>query len=488
MKKKIAALFGFCVVVLALVLVVNALRMSSRQITVEPVSSVPMNEIAAAERLAAALRFATISHENPADFDGETFLRLHAYLEQTFPGVHSTLDRETVNEYSLLYRWAGSDPSLAPIALLAHLDVVPVEPGTEESWTHDAYSGEIADGYVWGRGSMDDKGMLVGSLEAVEMLLEQGVRPRRTVYLAFGHDEEVGGPNGAVAIAALLRSRGVEFDFVLDEGGAIADGMVPGMPGTVALVGVAEKGFMSLELVVEMDGGHSSMPPAQTAIGILGAGIQRLERHQMPLAISGAAESMFDYLGPEMPFKQRIFVANRWLFGGLMKRMLAASPQGAAMLRTTTAPTIFQAGVKANVLPSTARAVVNFRILPGDSTTHVIEHVRRTLGDPRILIRPVEGFASEPSPVSDAGSESFRTVNRTIREVFPGTVVAPYLVTGGTDSRHYAGVARNVFRFGGMRVTAADLGRVHGTDERIGVNAYADLVRFFIRLVRNSAL
>jgi len=488
MKKKIAALFGFFVVVLAVVLVINTLRVSSRQIDAEPASDIPMNEIAAAERLAGALRFATISHEDPADFDGETFLQLHTYLEETFPNVHSTLTWETVNEYSLLYRWAGTDPSLAPIALLAHMDVVPVEPGTEANWTHDAYAGLIQDGYVWGRGALDMKGMLIGSLEAVEMMLEQGVQPRRTVYLAFGHDEEVGGQNGAVAIASLLQSRGVELDFVLDEGGAIADGLVPGIPRTVALIGVAEKGFMSLELLVETDGGHSSMPPAQSAIGILSAGIQRLEQHQMPLAIVGATESMFDYLGPEMPFGQRIFVANRWLFRGLMKRMFAASAEGAAMLRTTTAPTIFQAGVKANVLPSTARAVVNFRILSGDSTTDVIEHVRRTIDDPRIQVQPVEGFASEPSPVSDVKSESFRTLNRTIREVFPGTVVAPYLVVGGTDSRHYAGVARNVFRFGGTRIGPDDMNRIHGTDERVGVDAYADLVRFFIQFVRNAAL
>jgi carboxypeptidase PM20D1 len=444
--------------------------------------------MAAAERLAGALRLATISHEDPESFDGEIFRQFHTYLEETFLNVHSTLTWETVNEYSLLYRWAGTDPSLAPMGILAHIDVVPVEPGTEDNWTHGAYEGRIEDGFVWGRGALDMKDILMGSLEAVEMLLEEGLQPRRTVYLAFGHDEEVGGQNGAVAIAALMQSRGVQLDHVIDEGGAIADGMVPGIPGSVAMVGVAEKGSMSLELLVKTDGGHSSMPPTQTAIGILSAGIQRLEQHQMPLAIAGATEAMFDYLGPEMPFGQRIFVANRWLFGGLLKRMFAASAEGAAMLRTTTAPTIFQAGVKANVLPSTARAVVNFRILSGDSTAHVIEHVRRTLDDPRILVQPVEGFASEPSPVSDVNSESFRTLNRTIREVFPGTIVAPYLVVAGTDSRHYAGIAQNVLRFGGTRMGPDDMNRIHGTDERVGVEAYADLVRFFVQYIRNSAL
>jgi carboxypeptidase PM20D1 len=368
------------------------------------------------------------------------------------------------------------------------MDVVPVEPGTENTWEYGAYEGRIEDGFIWGRGALDMKNILVASMEAAEMLSAEGVRPRRTIYFAFGHDEEIGGQNGAVAIAELLESRGVRLDHVLDEGGAIAEGLVPGIDGTVALIGVAEKGFASVELTVEMTGGHSSMPPAQTAIGILSAGIQRLEANQMPLSFSGATEAMFDYLGPEMSFGPKLFVANRWLFAGLLKRMFGAAPEGSAMLRTTTAPTIFQAGVKANVLPSTARAVVNHRILSGESSADVLEHDRRTIDDDRVQVALVEAFVSEPTPVSDVDSESFRTLSRTIREVFPGAVVTPYLVVGGTDSRHYADVARNVYRFSGTLIGADDMGRVHGANERVAVDAYADLVRFFIRYVQNTSL
>jgi carboxypeptidase PM20D1 len=264
--------------------------------------------------------------------------------------------------------------------------------------------------------------------------------------------------------------------------------LVPGVDGIVALIGVAEKGFASVELVVEMMGGHSSMPPAQTAVGILSAGIERLEANQMPLSFTGATEAMFTYLGPEMGFGPKLFVANRWLFGGLLKRMFGSSPEGSAMLRTTTAPTIFQAGVKANVLPSTARAVVNHRIISGETSIDVLEHDRRTIDDDRIQVELVDGFVSEPSPVSDVTSESFVTLSRTIREVFPGAVVTPYLVVGGTDSRHYGEVARNVYRFSGAVVSENDMGRVHGTDERIAVDAYADLVRFFIRYVQNTSM
>jgi carboxypeptidase PM20D1 len=371
--KKIAALFGLVVVVLACVLVINTLRIKSLQVEAEPAPDVPMNEIAAAERLAGALRIQTISPEDPADFDSVPFLQFHTYLEETFPNVHSTLTWETVNEYSLLYRWDGSDPNLEPIALLAHIDVVPVEPGTDDTWTYGAYDGRIEDGFVWGRGALDMKNILIATLEAAEMLIAEGIQPRRTIYFAFGHDEERGGQNGAVAIAALLESRGIRLDHVLDEGGAIVDGMVPGIEGAVAVVGVAEKGYASVELLVEMTGGHSSMPPAQSAIGILSAGIQRLEENQMPLTITGATEAAFDYLGPEMSFGPRLFVSNQWLFGGLLKRIFGASAERSAMLRTTTAPTIFQAGIKENVLPSTSRAVVNHRILSGDNSAEVLE-------------------------------------------------------------------------------------------------------------------
>ena len=229
MKKKLAALFGLFVVVLAIVLVFNTLRLTSIQVDAQPTSDVPMNEIAAAERLAGALQIQTISPEDPAGFDSLPFLQFHAYLEENFPNVHSTLTWETVNEYSLLYRWEGSDPSLKPMALLAHIDVVPVEPGTEDTWTHGAYSGLIEDGFIWGRGALDMKNILIASLEAAEMLIVGGFQPRRTIYFAFGHDEEIGGQNGAVAISALLESRGIRLDHVLDEGGAIADGLVPGI-------------------------------------------------------------------------------------------------------------------------------------------------------------------------------------------------------------------------------------------------------------------
>jgi carboxypeptidase PM20D1 len=327
---------------------------------------------------------------------------------------------------------------------------------------------------------------VVGILEAVESLLRDGFRPRRTIHLAFGHDEESGGREGAARIAALLRSRGVELEYVLDEGLAITDGIVPGVSRPVALVGLAEKGKVALELIARALGGHGSIPHTPTAIGVLGAAIHELERHQPAPRIEGAALQLFQYAGPEMPIRMRTVFANMWLLGWLAERKLAASRETNALVRTTLATTMIDGGVEEDLLPTVARAVVNVRILPGDSIAGVVAHVRRIIDDSRVSVEVLEHTAFEPSIVSDVESESFATLQRTIQEVFPDVIVAPSLTLARTDARHYESLAANSYRFLPMRVTADDLERIHGTDERIAVENYEEIVRFYVRVIRNS--
>ena len=487
MKRPVVGL-GLALLLLVAVLLYRTARFTSRQLPAEPAAAFVLDTAAAAERLAGALQFRTISYQDSAQFDGAEFARFHDYLRSRFPRLHARLQREVTSEYSLLYQWQGTDTTLKPILLMAHQDVVPVEPGTERRWTEPPFAGRIAGGYVWGRGAMDDKGNLMAVLEAVERLVAEGVTPRRTIYLAFGHDEEVGGTHGAARTAALLAARHDQLEYVLDEGGAITTSLVPGLAGPVALVGIAEKGYVSLELTVQAEGGHSSMPPPQTAAGILAAAVARLEARQMPRHISGATAAMLDYVGPEMVFSRRLVLGNRWLFGGLIERQFGATPSGNAMLRTTTAPTILAAGVKDNVLPSSARAVVNFRILPGDSVAAVVAHARQTIDDPRVTIQVLGGFENEPSPVSPVAAESFHQVQRTIRQVAPEAVVTPWLVVGGTDSRHFDGLTPNVYRAGAMGLGPADLERIHGTNERVAITDYARNIAFYVQLIRNTAL
>jgi carboxypeptidase PM20D1 len=477
----VAAVLG----ALVLLLLVDALRFGSRQVEVTPLPpTAPDPE--APGRLAAALRFRTVSHQNPAELDAAAFRDFTGWLETTFPRVHHALARETVADRSLLFTWTGREPTLPPVLLLAHQDVVPVDPATEGTWTHPPFAGEIADGFVWGRGAMDDKASLVGLLDAVEHLLADGFVPRRTVLLAFGHDEEVGGAQGATAIARVLAGRRVAPVFVLDEGGAVTEGIVSGVAPPVALVGIAEKGYLSVELTAEGEGGHSSTPPPETAVGILAAAIRALEHHPLPSDIVGPARRLFEFAGPEMGFTSRLALANLWLFGPIVRGRLAESPATDALVRTTTAPTIVEGGVKENVLPVRARGVVNFRIRPGDSVASVLEHVRTTVRDTRVRIATLGPTLSEPSPESSVTSNGFTVIARTIREVFPGAIVVPSLVLGATDSRHYAALGADVYRFLPFHIRPDDIHRPHGIDERLAVDDIQQVVRFYEQLIRNA--
>jgi carboxypeptidase PM20D1 len=485
-RRKAFLITGAVIVLLAGSIVIRTVGYGSAQLAVEPAPSIDISK-GAAERLAGALRIRTISHEDPRAFDAAAFADLHSYLEGAFPRVHWQLRRETVATHSLLYTWQGSNPSLKPLLLMGHLDVVPVEPGSEKKWRESPFSGRIADGYIWGRGAIDNKSTVVGTLEAVDILLAEGFRPERTVYLAFGHDEEVGGYNGAREIAALLRRRGVELEMVLDEGGVIGEGILSGISSPFALVGIAEKGFVSIELSTRAPGGHSSLPPLQSAVGIVSAAIARLEENPMPSRLEGPTSQLFDRMAPELAFAQRAVFANLWLTRPLVMQKLTGNPTTNAMVRTTTAATIFQAGTKDNILPSYARAVVNFRILPGDSVGSVMEHVHRVIGDSRVDVRVVGRFSAEPSAVSSTGSTGFRKLERTIRSVAPDTLVAPYLVIVVTDARYYTDLSSNVFRFLPLRLTNEDLARMHGADERIAVENYQNAIRMYRQLVLNVA-
>ncbi|MBN2161126.1 MAG: M20 family peptidase [Spirochaetes bacterium] len=440
----------------------------------------------AARRLAGAIRFRTISRQDQSNLARKEFLGLHAFLKKSYPKLHRTLHRETVNDLSLLYTWKGSDPQAEPILLMAHLDVVPVEQGTEPNWTHPPFSGTVAGGFVWGRGALDVKDGVIGIMEAVESLLAAGFAPKRTVYLAFGHDEEVLGGSGAAAVCDLLASRGARLAFVLDEGGFIRTDGMPGVPRPVALVSVAEKGYLTLDLEVRGGGGHSGMPPRRTVAGRLAAALCRLEKRPFPARLTPPVRAMFRALAREAASPYRYVYGNVRLFSPLMLAMLARTPSSDAMIRTTVAPTMLEGSGKENVMPQSVRATVNLRILPGDTRESVTARVKKVVGDPGVVVT-ARGQSSDPSPISDAGSPEYAALAETIASVFPDVVVAPFLMVAATDSRHFARISRQVFRFNPVRMDSGDLARIHGTDERIGVRNFGDLIAFFAALVRRTA-
>jgi carboxypeptidase PM20D1 len=483
MLKKGLLLFVILLAAFILLLLVNTLRFESKQVSVAAVAPVAVTDSAIA-RLSAAIQIPTLSPEDTAAFDPAPFAELREFLSSAYPLTHTRLQREVVLGHSLLYHWSGRNPALKPAVLLAHLDVVPVEEESLAKWTVPPFSGAVQEGYLWGRGTLDDKISVISLLEAVESLLREGFVPERSIYLAFGHDEELSG-KGAAAIAALLKSRNVEAALVLDEGSIIAQGLVPGMEQPVALVGTAEKGYLSLELLVVQEGGHSSMPPKETTISILSRAMVRLAENRLPKTISPPVEGFLAYVGPEMPFLQRMVFANAWLFEPVILAIYEQTPAGNALIRTTTAPTILRSGVKDNVLPTEARGTVNFRILPGTSVEHVIRHVRETVDDERVQIRPIGSNFREASPVSPAEGEAFGWLNRSVQEVFPATVVTPTLVLAATDARHYTTISPNVYRFSPITLGPDDLSRIHGIDERIRVEDYGKSIHFYYRLIRN---
>jgi carboxypeptidase PM20D1 len=461
----------------------NAWRGSAAPMQVESLRPA-LDESALARRLGAAIAIPTLSPNAQAPALN-AFHRLHAQLEADFPRLHATLSRELVAGASLLYRWKGRD-DCAPLLLLAHQDVVPVEPGTENGWSHAPFSGAVADGAIWGRGALDDKASLLGILEAIAHLIDEDYVPACDVWLAFGHDEETGGEAGAAALSARLLALGVKPAFVLDEGGAITLGTFPGLEAPLATIGVAEKGYLNVRLSVQAEGGHSAMPPQRTAIGRLAQAVARLETQRPAAELSASQRELLHRVAPHLALVQRVILSNLWLTAPLVQRLFVASPAADATLRTTTAPTIFRAGVKDNVLPQQAEAVVNFRLRPGDSVDSVLAHVRDTVDDAEVKVEADADAAREPTTPAPWNDPAFRRIEIALRQASPepDLVVAPYVSNGGTDARHYAALTPRLYRLVPVKLGATELTTMHGTDERIAVGEYVRAVRFYLALLR----
>ncbi len=438
-----------------------------------------------ADHLSSVIQFQTISHEDPKEDKKENFKSMQAQLAKLYPLTHEHLTKEIVDGYSLLYTWQGKDPNLNPVVFMAHQDVVPADEHTIDQWTYPPFSGKIADGFIWGRGTMDIKSQLISVFEAVESLLASKFKPERTIILTFSHNEEVLG-TGAKAVVDHLKAKGVRVEAVIDEGGSIFDGVIPGIKGLTASIGISEKGYLSLKLSANATGGHSSTPPKETAIGILSRAITRLENQRFPTDIRMVKPMFQGLAGSATPVMQMAF-ANLWLFGGIVTKILSSKGETDATIRTTTAPTIFHSGVKDNVLPSVAEAVVNLRILPGQSIADVCEFVRLIINDKRVTFEPMDHKAWEASPLSPIDGNAYLHIASVIDEIWPGTPSAPFIMLGGTDSRNFCEISDCVYRFTPMVVAEADLNRVHGVNERIGVQEFFNMADMIYRLMARWA-
>lgn len=435
-----------------------------------------------AEHLSTAVQCKTISHQNPENVNQQSFLQLRLLLQKNYPRIFRTLERIELQTDSLFFRWQGTHPDLDPVVLTGHIDVVPVDPATESSWQHPSFSGAIDGGCVWGRGSIDDKSSVITILEAVEHLIGNGFKPLRTLYLAFGHDEESASLHGAPLMAQWFQDKGIRPCFILDEGGQIMREILDGVKTPVAMIGIGEKGYLTTELSVEGKPGHSAQPPRNTAIGILAKAITRIENHPLP-ANPRFMGHFIRNLGSAAPFLYQVMFANLWLFKKIVIKTLSEIPLTNAVIRTTTAVTLITGGIKENLLPQSAHARVNYRLLPGDSIASVMDRTRRIIHDNRIHLHSVEGQAWDPPMISPHDSGHYRLLERTIKAHFDNIPVAPFITLGATDVHHYASVCQNLYRFTPFILEKLDLQRVHGVNERIEISQLVKMAQFYYSLI-----
>ena len=485
MKYRFMAIALSMLLLLAVVLIVRTLAFVPKEGGASSdIASFDIDREKAIVNLSRAIQFKTISHEQEEKLDKAEFLAFILWLKKTYPKVSATMNLVMVNELTPVYQWKGKNTALKPALLSAHYDVVPVSKDALLKWEHPPYSGLVKGGFVWGRGAIDNKVAVITILEAAEYLIGQGFQPERTFYFSFGHDEEVGGVNGASKVVDYFHDQGVELSWTLDEGSMVSQGVLAGIDGLLASINVAEKGFLTVELKTTSVGGHSSTPPPETAVGVISKAIYRLQENQVEGELEGLSEMFFDAVSRHFPLEKRAIFANRWLFGSVINSQIGKTPVGNALLRTTTAPTMLSGSDKANVLPTEATATVNFRIHPSDTVDDVLEHVRNTINDERVEL--LVKTARQPSPISDAGSETFDLIARALQASFGPMIIAPGLTIGGTDTKHYYKLADNSYRINPILVDKSDISRIHGISERISLDNIEKAVKFYVLLFESS--
>ncbi|MEN9445312.1 MAG: hypothetical protein RIS47_2203 [Bacteroidota bacterium] len=484
MRRKIFSLLLVLITILVCIVGVNTLLFRSQQMELTQIAPQDLPD-SVAERLGGAVRIPTVSYDNDSLVDYQQFAVLYAYLQKSFPRVHRTLTHQIVGKHSVLYKWEGSDPKLLPMVLAGHLDVVPVQEVDLEHWEHPPFSGLVADSAIWGRGTVDDKGAVVGLLEAVDLLLKQGFTPQRTVYLSFGYDEETHS-RGARDLVQYLVSQKIRADFVMDEGLVITRGLVPGVTKDVAMIGIAEKGNLSLELRASIEGGHSSMPAEETAIEVLATAILRIRAHSFEPEISLPISQFMNKIGPELPWVTKMAFANRWLFKPIIYSVYKAAPSSSSLVETTVVPTIFNAGLKENAIPTEARAVVNIRLLPGLTLNQARGYISDAISDKRIQVRDL-GDPSEATVVSSAESHGYHAIEKSIRELSPNILVAPSLMVAYADARYYTAISDNVYRFYPVTFNADELNMLHGSNEHITLAKYFQSIQYYYGIIKNGS-
>lgn len=439
-----------------------------------------LNQEQLTAQFAKSLTYQTVNN-GTQNMPDDQFNGLMQHFKTAYPAVFSNMTLTIIGKHALLLKWQGKNDKLLPILMMAHQDVVPIAPGTENDWQYPPFSGLVKDGYVWGRGAIDCKATLNALFASANLLLQNHFAPQRTIYFYFGDDEE-GGNRTAKLGAAYFQDHHIKLDNIYDEGGVISENMVPDVSVNLGLIGVGEKGIMDLKLTAHAVGSHSSMPSSHTAIGDLSAAINTLMTHPFPAKLDGTMQDFMRNISVAMPLYKRVALTNSWLFSPLIIERFNQSPVMSSMIRTTQAPTIINAGNKSNVLPALATAIVNFRIDIHDSLASVTERVRNEINNPKIEIEMLHG--SEPSRIAATNSDAYAQMAATTREIYGKDIImTPIIMSAATDSRFFAGVANNVYKYSPLVMDNSDMTRFHGTNERYAIKHYMELVEYYYALM-----
>ncbi len=444
-----------------------------------PLEPLPDSAIA---HMSAAIQIATVTPEDTLRIDSAHFNQFRVFMESAYPLLHQRLSRTIIKDYSYIFEWKGTDTALQPIILMGHYDVVPVEPSAIKLWTVQPFGGEVKDSIIWGRGAVDDKAAVISILEATEKLLQQGFAPSRTILLCFGHNEESTG-TGAIEIVNHLQKMHVRADMVIDEGGEINTGKIKDVQRPIAMIGVGEKGYVTFELAVQKPGGHSSKPDTETAIDILAKALYKLRSAQMPVRLTEPVKEFFQRVsGSSDDFLNKMALNNLWLFRSSVQNKLGATPEGDAMQRTTIVPTIIESGIRENVIPTNARAIVNSRILTGETTAQVQAFIKNTINDARVTITIKGDFNTEPSALTAINSAAFKRMEEAVYKTLDDVIPVPYVMLGASDSRNYRAISNGVINFTPLINSKG----FHGIDERLPVKDFQRSINFFTNIIKES--
>ena len=465
-------------VILIAVILIRTLRFVPEKQSASVTEAIQVDGDKATRDLAEMIKCKTISHRNSDEDDESEFLKFEKLLPELFPKVFATCSFEKVGNRGLLIRWQGKSPDV-PSVFMSHYDVVSVEAA---DWQKPAFDGILEDGFLWGRGTLDTKGTLNGILQAAELLISEGFVPNNDVYFAFGGNEEVSG-DGSYGIVQLFKQRGITPGLVLDEGGAVCTGVFPGVKKPIALIGTGEKGQLNIQYTVKGGGGHSSSPKANSPIIRLSRACLNVEKSSFKYTLSSPTAQLFNTAGRHSNFLYRMIFANQWIFGGVLGiYSKLAGGEFNAIVRTTTAFTQMSGSKGQNVIPAVATMVSNHRIIPGENVESVVAHVTKAVNDENVKVSVINGV--DPSVISRTDCEAYERVRSTVAETWQDTIVTPYLMVAGSDSRHWGEISDKVYRFSAMALSKEERGMIHGNDERIPVETIVRTVEFFARIMK----